>query len=58
MNKHIITLLLAVFCAMISLMFGIVGAHGDDVAMLLSFYMVGFAGILTLVGFILLFFGE
>ena len=43
----------SVICAFIALMFGIVGAHGDMVAMTLSFYMIACAILFLIINVIL-----
>jgi len=43
----------SVLCAFIALMFGIVGAHGDMVAMTISFYMIACAILFLIINVVL-----
>ena len=43
----------SVLCALIALMFGIVGAHGDMVAMTISFYMIACAILFLIINVVL-----
>jgi len=52
-NDIIFVWVVAVLSAVISLMFGIVGANGDDVALFMHFVMIGISALFVVVGFII-----
>ena len=48
----ILSWVVAVISAIIALMFGIVGVHGDDVALFIHFLMVGVSALFVIIGFV------
>ena len=52
-NDIVFVWVIAVISAVISLMFGIVGVNGDDVALFMHFVMAGVSALFVVIGFII-----